>query len=122
MKREAAIADTVLFIEAELRGLGLWESTPPTEAALASPHPFCFDTLKLHQWLQWVFIPKVLNLLEAGDPLPEHSDIFPLAEEYFAPLGPGANRLVILIRRFDELINADAATLAYLERFQANRG
>jgi len=121
MNREAAIADTVMLIEAELRQLELWETEPPSEVALASPHPFCFDTLKLHQWLQWIFIPKMLNLLAAGDSLPEHSDIFPLAEEYFAPFGPRSMRLVILIRRFDELINADASTLAHLERLESNR-
>lgn len=119
MNREAAIADTVMSIEAELRQLELWESHPPAEAALASPHPFCFDTLKLHQWLQWILVPRMLKLLAAGEPLPEHSDIFPLAEEYFASLGPRAMRLVILIRRFDELINADARLLAQLERLDA---
>lgn len=120
MTRDTALDDTVMLIEAELRQLDLWESHPPSETALASPHPFCFDTLKFHQWLQWIFIPKMLNLLATGEPLPGHSDIFPLAEEYFAPFGPRGHRLVILIRRFDELINADEHTLRYLA--QLGRG
>ena len=37
----------------------VWETTPPSEEALANPQPFCIETLTPTQWLQWIFIPRM---------------------------------------------------------------
>ena len=44
-ERRSEIAQVILGIEAEMRKAGLWESQPPSRAALASVQPFCYDTL-----------------------------------------------------------------------------
>ncbi|WP_258876037.1 YqcC family protein, partial [Pseudomonas aeruginosa] len=34
-------------------------NTQTAPEALASPEPFCVDTLALEQWLQWIFLPRM---------------------------------------------------------------
>ncbi len=101
---EHDVADVVLAIEAEMRRIGLWESDAPSPQALASLQPFCYDTLRFDQWLQWIFLVRMRTLLEEGAALPTASDIAPLAEEFFADCEQETDRLLELIRRFDRLI------------------
>ena len=51
---------------------------------MASTVPFMFDTLRIEQWLQWVFMPRVHALLDAGAPLPGNCSIHPLAEHQWS--------------------------------------
>ncbi|ENM5826917.1 YqcC family protein [Vibrio metoecus] len=46
-------------LESTLRAAQLWQATPPTPNALASQEPFAVDTLLPHEWLQWIFLPKM---------------------------------------------------------------
>lgn len=100
------LADLLLAIEAEMRRLGLWEQQPPVEEALASLMPFCHDTLQLEQWLQWVFLPKMKQVLQTGEDFPSSSEIEPLAEFRFSQLPQPTDRLLELIGQFDKLINS----------------
>lgn len=68
----------------ELRQLGLWSDEPPPVAAMESTEPFCVDTLRLEQWLQFILIARLEAVLERGAPLPECCDILPYAEEQLA--------------------------------------
>ena len=68
----------------ELQTEQLWDAQPPSEQALASTVPFMFDTLRIEQWLQWVFMPRVHALLDAGAPLPGNCSIHPLAEHQWS--------------------------------------
>ena len=43
--RERALIAVVDGLEAELRRMRLWEPVPPSQELLASPQPFCVDTL-----------------------------------------------------------------------------
>ena len=52
---DSQIAELLIDIEAQLRQLGQWDKVPPDADALASEQPFCVDTLRLPQWLQFVF-------------------------------------------------------------------
>ncbi len=103
-EQHARAADLVLRIELELRRLERWEATPPSDEALQSDAPFCCDRLSLEQWLQWIFLPRMYRIIEAGAPLPARSGIHAYAEE--SPLaGDGAAAALLeLIRRFDRLI------------------
>lgn len=67
-------------LEAALRQAGLWQVAPPPAGALASTMPFMYDTLRVEQWLQWVFIPRLHALLDAGATLPGSCSVHPLAE------------------------------------------
>lgn len=70
-RRVYALADQLLLIERELRALGWWSESSPAPEALASPEPFCVDTLALEQWLQWIFLPRMKLILESDSALPQ---------------------------------------------------
>ena len=98
------IADVLLAVEATLRTSGKWEASCPPAEDLVSPEPFCLDTLRFEQWLQWVFLPRMKQILEQNRPLPEKSGIFVYAQESLPKLDPPSDNLLALITRFDELI------------------
>lgn len=104
MTRFNELADCLLEIEAELRSLGWWAAESPGPQALASNQPFCVDTLRFEQWLQWVFLPRMKQLLEQAGELPARSAIAEMAEVAYMEQ-PG--KTVILCRhlkRFDLLL------------------
>ncbi len=94
----------VRAIEAEMRAIGLWESVAPPPEDVASPLPFCYDTLAFHQWLQWVFIPRMRTVLDHGMRLPRESAIAALAEEELPRLPQDTRRLSALLEDFDRCI------------------
>ncbi|MCW8124947.1 YqcC family protein [Microbulbifer halophilus] len=94
------IADQLLQLEAELRRMDLWRSEPPSPEALASTEPFCVDTLTLPEWLQFVFIPRMGQLVRTEQPLPQQCGIAPIAEEFFKETG-GAGALIELLEAID---------------------
>jgi uncharacterized protein YqcC (DUF446 family) len=99
------LADLILAIEAEMRRLNMWEAQPPDSEALESLAPFCHDTLRFEQWLQWVFLAKMKQVLETEEGFPASSDIAPLAELRFEQLPQQTGQLLALIKQFDEFIN-----------------
>jgi uncharacterized protein YqcC (DUF446 family) len=107
--RRHTLETVVAGIEIEMRQARLWASTPPAASRIASDLPFCCDTLSFHQWLQWLFMPRMHEILEHGDPLPSASAILPYAEEtlaHAADRAPGELAgLMFLLGEFDDLIN-----------------
>jgi uncharacterized protein YqcC (DUF446 family) len=98
------IADVLLELEATLRSNDLWDPCRPAYSALSSTQPFCLDTLRFEQWLQWVFLPRMKHTLENTWPLPQKSGIFIYAREYLRKNDPCTNSLLTLMKRFDDLI------------------
>ena len=101
------IAELLIDIESELRQLNLWDTIPPSTAALASDQPFCVDTLSLPQWLQFIFLPTLYQLLEENQPLPARCGIAPMAEEYFRGGGLPSSALEEALLRMDTLLSGD---------------
>lgn len=94
-------------LETELRQQKLWSAAPPAPEALASVMPFMYDTLKVHEWLQWIFIPRTRALIDARARLPGNCNIHPLAEHYLARRDDiDSQELLALILRIDEAMNA----------------
>ncbi|WP_227519860.1 YqcC family protein [Mangrovitalea sediminis] len=98
------VADLMLRLEAEMRRLSLWEAERPSPEALASTEPFCIDTLTFPQWLQFIFLERLKDIVEAGAPLPQRSEIHPLAVEYFKQEPVSSGGIVKLVWEFDQLI------------------
>ncbi len=93
-------------LEAEMRRQRLWSGYPPSAEEMASVLPFMYDTLKPHEWLQWVFIPRTRALIDAGKALPGNCNIHPLAEHHLAPRSDiDSGRLLELILAIDTLMN-----------------
>ena len=98
------LADIIFELEAALREHALWETLPPPPEMLMSQQPFCFDTLRFTQWLQFVFIERVKVILESGGTLPARSGIVPIAEENFKGVAYDARRIIRALTQFDVLI------------------
>ena len=104
MSQHIALAEILIDLEKELRELRLWEAESPSAEALASVQPFAVDTLSFSQWLQFIFIPRLYDLIETRDALPVNCGVAPMAEEYFQPLGLNTANLINHLRRIDVLL------------------
>lgn len=105
MNRHSQIRHTLQAIEQSMRDLMLWQAAPPSIDALSSTEPFCLDTLYAEQWLQWVLLPKMLNLLDTNAALPARFEIAPYFEE--ALPDPNCTPLLALLRKLDTLLKSD---------------
>lgn len=101
----AELADQLLLIERELRIRELWESVPPEPRALASQEPFCIDTLSFEQWLQWIFLPRMKDILEGDEALPSVSGILAMAEMVYQGRPQQMAGLLQALAAFDALIS-----------------
>ena len=93
-------------VEQELRQLQCWESQPPDPQALASSQPFAIDQLSFTQWLQFIFLPKMSALVEAGSALPQSCSTAPMAEEYFKAQQIEAQPLINHLAAIDRLLTS----------------
>lgn len=106
--RFAPIADQLLLIERELRVLGFWQETSPSEEALSSVEPFAVDAMDFDQWLQWIFLPRMKIILEHDMPLPNASGILEMAQMVYASRLDETRSLQAALERFDRLISESA--------------
>lgn len=70
MSEYIELSDVLEQLEDKLIQLSLWEEQAPTQQALSSDQPFALDTLEPTQWLQWIFIPKMRELIESQSEVP----------------------------------------------------
>lgn len=101
----AQVADSLLRIEMELRQLDLWQAERPDPEAFQSSQPFCIDTLEFHQWLQFVFVERMIVIIEQGQPLPKVSGIAPMAEEHFRARPESGEGLIQELQEIDRLLS-----------------
>lgn len=84
--------------------LELWSVDEPSVEKLASQMPFAYDTLTLEQWLQFIFIPKMTELVLHHEPLPTNFAVTPMAEQVW--IGQVERQpLINAIRQLDELLS-----------------
>ena len=98
-------------LETELRAQERWEEQAPPPQALASTQPFAVDTLSFDQWLQWIFLPRMNELLVLQLPLPGNSAIAPMAEEVYDTTDLGAARIIMVLTDIDLLLCEDGGQL-----------
>jgi len=104
MDRPDQVSALLLKIRTEMEELKLWQSTPPSAEALASTQPFCVDTLHFTEWLQWLLIPRLQEMIRQEIPLPQSSQIHPMAEEVFSQMEQDTGRLLELIGQLDQTL------------------
>ena len=102
--RVALLAEQLLLIERELRVQGWWDEVSPSAEALSSVEPFAVDTLDFHQWLQWIFLVRMKQILEQDLPLPNASGILEMAEMVYADRPQESLGLRNALKKFDQLI------------------
>tara|TARA_Y100001960_G_scaffold330522_1_gene424762 strand:+ start:4389 stop:4706 length:318 start_codon:yes stop_codon:yes gene_type:complete len=81
MSKKQDLAKLLLSLEETMRSANLWQESGIKQSLLNSQQPFCHDTLKPEQWLQFVFIAKLEHLIKVGFPLPANCDITPYFDE-----------------------------------------
>ncbi|OAJ34344.1 YqcC family protein [Piscirickettsia salmonis] len=99
-----AIASVLLELEKTLREQLLWEAETPCKSALSSQEPFCVDTLHFSQWVQWIFLPRMKVLVEAGGNLPLAPNIAPMAEAGLQAQGVRGQEIIRIFKQFDQLL------------------
>lgn len=104
-KKRQLLVSLLSELEGELFALKLWQTNRPSEQALASTEPFAIDTLNFPEWLQFIFIKKMTQLLQLGLPLPHAMAITPMATEYFKVRVMDSGALIAVITRIDLAIN-----------------
>lgn len=101
MSQRQQILSLLMEVEREMRALELWSETMPSAEALMSQQPFCVDTLEFHQWVQWLLLPRMEQIVVEQMPLPTSCDIAPMAEEAFKLLDVETDQLLQLIADLD---------------------
>lgn len=96
-------------LEQALQHVGLWSDTPPTTQQLSSQEPFCVDTMPFEQWLQWLFAPRLRELIKQPTftGLPHRSDIHSMAAYVFQQYDQDTDHIVEIIKCLDSAINGD---------------
>ncbi|PJG60546.1 YqcC family protein [Aeromonas cavernicola] len=105
MNQHMQLADLLGELAAELQRLERWQNEPPTAQALASTLPFCVDTLSFDQWLQFVLIPRMTQLITQQAALPTSISLYPMASEVYKEHRAEVAVLMRLIARVDLLLS-----------------
>ncbi len=106
MAQADEVAALLIDVEAHLRQMGLWQAEPPPAEAFLSTQPFAIDTLGFDQWLQFIFLPTMYELIETGSDLPTECAIAPMAEEFFRGSALPSLPLEKVLARVDKLLTA----------------
>ncbi len=89
-------------LEAQMRQLDLWQQQPICSTALQSTMPFAVDTMSFAQWLQFVLLAKLRQLIAQQAALPSKTAIAAMAEQVYAESYP---TLVAILRKLDCILN-----------------
>jgi uncharacterized protein YqcC (DUF446 family) len=103
--KASALAAKIKEIEAEMHGIDMWSEVAPSADKFQSRVAFFGDTMSFDQWLQFVFLPRVHEVLDGKSPAPASSSVGAYAVREFDGLDQ-ANRLIGLLSEFDRLIES----------------
>ncbi len=98
------ITTLLIDLEIALQQAQRWTEEPPSPQAMASTEPFCIDTLDFDQWLQFVFLPRMRNVIDHRLHLPEKCEVAVMAETVW-PNDRGFLPVIALLRALDECVN-----------------
>ncbi|WP_404339382.1 YqcC family protein [Pseudoalteromonas mariniglutinosa] len=87
-----------------LQSHNLWQQQNIDSSALQSSVPFCHDTMRFEQWLQFVFIEKMQFLINHKQPLPSNFAVAPMAEMMLAEHA-GGQEITALLHQLDLLLS-----------------
>ena len=106
MSRDREVKGLLLAVAQELNALALWQQESPSAEALASTLPFCMDTLEFHQWLQFVLLARLQQMLQ--QPLPTQIAVYPMATEIYKEELQAKRSLLELLAQLDECLTGQA--------------
>ncbi|PKH32097.1 MULTISPECIES: YqcC family protein [unclassified Shewanella] len=91
-------------LEQLLKEFQLWSDISPPASVMASTAPFCCDVMAFEQWLQFIFIPKMTELIAQRQPLPTNMALAPMAEHVWQGMHYG-DVLIAQLQQFDTLLS-----------------
>src|SRR5690349_19513806 len=99
------VAEKIARIEAEMRSIGMWQNEPMPQEKTAAAGAFGQGSMAFEQWLQFVFIPRVNQIVAARAAFPSKSQVGDQAYREWRMWGdaPNVDRLLELLREFDAL-------------------
>ena len=104
MNQHQRVSQILEQLELELKRLDLWQESAPAAEALASTLPFCVDTLEFHQWLQFVLLLRLRQILLLQMPLPTQIALYPMATEVYKQSRPHHEPLIACLAELDEAL------------------
>ncbi|MGH2361807.1 MAG: YqcC family protein [bacterium] len=99
------IKEKIASIEAEMKRIAMWQQGPLEPEKYEFHAAFAMDTMAYSQWLQFVFIPRVHEVLDSYGPVPRQSSVGAQAIREFDGYNE-ASDLVTLLCEFDGLIES----------------
>ena len=105
MDRYVAAASYAGRIEHELRALNAWQSNPLPDSAYESEEAFFADTMSFYQWLQFVLMARVREVIETRGAFPEESSVATYAIRELDGNDEAAG-LIEALSEFDEFIES----------------
>ncbi len=103
MDKHAQVAQMIDRIEAEMRAIGLWQTEALELSRYEFSQAFAMDTMSFSQWLQFVFIARVREIISAHGAFPAQSMVAAQAVRQYDG-SPEASKLLSLLSAFDALI------------------
>ncbi len=102
-----AVAAAIDAVEAEMKQVGVWEIEEPTPGALAAGGAFGTKSMAFEQWLRWIFVPRVRQILDEHGPFPPKSQVSQQAYREWRMWSevPEMDPLLERLREFDALFN-----------------
>ena len=87
-----------------MKDIGYWAEEPLSPEAYDFQEAFAMDTMAFSQWLQFVFVPRVKQIVEDQEEFPSRSMVAVQAIREFDG-DEEADRLVELLSEFDALFD-----------------
>ena len=100
----ANVRNIITQIEAEMKRKGYWSTEPLPAEAYDFRQAFAMDTMTFPQWLQFVLIPRVRQIIEEQGAFPPQSMVGTQAIREFDG-DANAAQLVSLLNDFDRLFD-----------------
>lgn len=91
-------------LEGELKRLGRWTTKPLPDESFIDMGPFGSNTMSYEQWLQFVFLERVKEIVTEKDGLPDSSNLSIYGVRYFDG-DPHAIQILKILQEIDQLIN-----------------
>ncbi len=92
-------------LEQQLAKLALWGGAEgrPCEESFVSQTPFCLDAMEFHQWLEYVLIARLRQMIKEGAlVLPFNLVCHTLAEELYKEDQERYQELIAILKKLDE--------------------
>ncbi len=93
-------------IEAELKALHAWSDPPLNPEKLNDMGAFGSNTMSFEEWIQFILLDRINQIIESKDTLPSESMVAVYAVRQFDGMDD-YNNLLDLLQQLDDMCNGD---------------